>query len=64
MRKIRTRCAPDAAFVRRERVEATGEVEGYCSGAPDLAVEAVSPGDVYAEVEGKVAEWPGPAPGW
>jgi Uma2 family endonuclease len=56
--------APDAAFVRRERVEATGEVEGYCSGAPDLAVEVVSPGDAYAEVEGKVAEWPGPAPGW
>ncbi len=47
----------NAAFVRRERVEATGEVEGYCSGAPDLAVEVVSPGDAYAEVEGKVAEW-------
>jgi Uma2 family endonuclease len=46
--------APDAAFVRRERVEEVGETEGYWPGAPDLAVEVVSPGDAYAEVEGKV----------
>jgi Uma2 family endonuclease len=49
--------APDAAFVRRERVEEVGEVEGYWPGAPDLAVEVVSPGDAYVEVEGKVTEW-------
>lgn len=49
--------APDAAFVRCERVEATSEVEGYWPGAPDLAVEVDSPGDAYAEVEGNVAEW-------
>jgi Uma2 family endonuclease len=49
--------APDAAFVRRERVEEVEETEGYWPGAPDLAVEVVSPGDAYAEVEGKVAEW-------
>ncbi len=35
--------APDAAFVRRERVVAVGEVEGYWPEAPDLAVEVVSP---------------------
>ncbi len=29
--------APDAAFVRRERIEAVGEIEGYWPGAPDLA---------------------------
>jgi hypothetical protein len=28
--------APDVAFVRRELAEATGEVEGYWPGAPDL----------------------------
>jgi|SRR5215207_6567069 len=28
--------APDVAFVRRELGEATGEVEGYWPGAPDL----------------------------
>lgn len=49
--------APDAAFVRRERVEEVGEVEGYWPGAPDLAVEVVSPNDSYAGVEEKVASW-------
>lgn len=49
--------APDAAFVRRERAEAIGDVEGYWPGAPDLAVEVVSPNDTYAEVEEKVADW-------
>ena len=49
--------APDVAFVRRERVEAAGEIEGYWPGAPDLAVEVVSPNDRFAEVEEKVADW-------
>ena len=49
--------APDAAFVRRERVEAVGEVEGYWPEAPDLAVEVVSPNDLFTEVEEKVADW-------
>lgn len=49
--------APDAAFVRSERVEEVGESGGFFPGAPDLAVEVVSPGDTYAEVESKVAEW-------
>ncbi len=49
--------APDAAFVRRERVEAVGDTEGYWPGAPDLAVEVASPNDRFAEVEEKVAGW-------
>ena len=49
--------APDVAFVSRERIEAVGEVEGYWPGAPDLAVEVVSPGDTYTEVEEKVFDW-------
>lgn len=49
--------APDVAFVRRERVEEVGEVEGYWPGAPDLAVEVVSPNDSYAGVEEKVSSW-------
>lgn len=49
--------APDAAFVRRERVEAIGEVEGYWPEAPDLAVEVVSPNDRFSEVEEKVEDW-------
>src|SRR2546427_815931 len=49
--------APDAAFVTRERLQATGVVPGYWPGAPDLAVEVVSPSDLYTDVEEKVAEW-------
>ena len=49
--------APDVAFVRRERLEEVGEVEGYWPGAPDLVVEVISPSDNYSEVEGKVADW-------
>ncbi len=49
--------APDTAFVRQERVEAVGHTEGYWPGAPDLAVEAVSPDDRFSEVEGKVTDW-------
>ena len=38
-------------------MEEVGEAGGYWPGAPDLAVEVVSPNAGYAEVEGKVAEW-------
>lgn len=49
--------APDVAFIRRERVEATGIASGYRQGAPDLAVEVISPNDLYTEVDEKVATW-------
>lgn len=49
--------ASDAAFVRRERIEEVGGVEGYRPGAPDLAGEVASPNDTYAEVEEEVADW-------
>ena len=49
--------APDVAFVRRERVETLGEVSGFFPGAPDLAIEIISPNDRYSEVEEKVADW-------
>ncbi len=50
--------APDVAFVSKERLADLNR-KGYFPGAPDLAVEVVSPNDVYAEVEEKVAEWLG-----
>jgi Uma2 family endonuclease len=49
--------APDAAFVRQERVHAAGRVRGYWPGAPDLAVEVISPGDRPAEVANKIRTW-------
>ena len=49
--------APDAAFIRRERLDEGKSVEGYWPGAPDLAVEVISPDDRYTEVEEKVFDW-------
>jgi Uma2 family endonuclease len=49
--------AAAVAFLRRERVEATGRVRGYWPGPPDLAFEVISPNDLYTEVDEKVAEW-------
>ena len=48
---------PDAAFIQRERVEEVGQTEGFWPGAPDLVAEVVSPGDTYAEVQDKIADW-------
>jgi Uma2 family endonuclease len=48
--------APDAAFVRRERVPPTSK-PGFFDGAPDLAVEVVSPDDRASEVLAKVQDW-------
>ena len=49
--------APDAAFVGRGRLEKVGDVAGFWPGAPDLAVEVVSPGDTHAEVVEKSLAW-------
>ncbi|MGQ0614519.1 MAG: Uma2 family endonuclease [Planctomycetaceae bacterium] len=47
--------APDVAFVRAER--AAAHSAGYLAGAPDLAVEVLSPDDRPDYVSEKVAEW-------
>ncbi|HUR86544.1 MAG TPA: Uma2 family endonuclease [Solirubrobacteraceae bacterium] len=49
--------APDAAFVARERADAVGRPTGYWPGAPDLAIEVVSPHDRHSAVEGKALDW-------
>jgi Uma2 family endonuclease len=49
--------APDLAFIRRERIPPEGIPRGFWPGAPDLAVEVISPGDTYTEVEEKVCDW-------
>jgi Uma2 family endonuclease len=49
--------APDVAFVSRKRLEKVERKEGYWPGAPDLAVEVISPSDTYTEVEEKAIEW-------
>lgn len=47
--------APDAAFVRAERVLPPGD--GFFDGAPDLAVEVVSPRDTRTAVQEKVDDY-------
>jgi len=50
---------PDVSFVSADRL-ATGDLRGpYLVGAPDLAVEIVSPSDGWRQVAAKVAEYLG-----
>jgi Uma2 family endonuclease len=49
--------APDVAFVSKQRFAQVGDVPGYWPGAPDLAIEVLSPGDRFSEVEEKVFDW-------
>ena len=49
--------APDVAFARRERIPEGGVPKGYWLGAPDLAIEIISLGNTYTEVEDKVKAW-------
>ena len=49
--------APDAAFITAERVTDTGDRPGFWPGAPDLAVEVISPRDTYSDVAEKALDW-------
>ncbi|MBI3329217.1 MAG: Uma2 family endonuclease [Nitrospinae bacterium] len=48
---------PDVAFVSAARLPAEGEPEGIWPLAPDLAVEIISPNDLYERVLRKVEEY-------
>lgn len=48
---------PDVSFVSAERIPEDGEPEGIWPIAPDLAVEIISPTDLYEKVNGKVKEY-------
>ncbi|HYM56013.1 MAG TPA: Uma2 family endonuclease [Solirubrobacteraceae bacterium] len=50
--------APDAAFVSQTRVDAVGRTDGFWpDGAPDLAIEVVSPEDSRPYVRSKALHW-------
>ncbi|HEX6186060.1 MAG TPA: Uma2 family endonuclease [Pyrinomonadaceae bacterium] len=51
--------APDLSFVTRERRPEGNARKKFFSGAPDLAVEVISPGDTRSEVKEKVEDWLG-----
>lgn len=48
--------APDVAFVRRDRISGRPPKK-FFPGAPDLAVEVLSPNDTASEVSDKVGAW-------
>jgi Uma2 family endonuclease len=49
--------SPDIAFVAQSRIDQTGIPKKFFPGAPDLAVEVLSPGDKVYEVDEKIADW-------
>ncbi len=49
--------AADVAFIRAERLPPEGLPTGFFEGAPDLAVEILSPTDRYADLLYKVSQW-------
>jgi Uma2 family endonuclease len=48
---------PDVAFVRAERVATLADRSGPFPGAPDLAVEVLSPSNTPGEIHAKVADY-------
>jgi Uma2 family endonuclease len=50
--------APDIAFFAKERLQGMTEIpSGYLEGAPDLAVEVLSPGNTVEEIHEKLVEY-------
>lgn len=50
---------PDVSFVRRDRWDAVSDKGRFFPGAPDLAVEILSPSNRPAEIQGKIADYLG-----
>jgi Uma2 family endonuclease len=48
---------PDVAFVRRDRFDADEAARSFFRGAPDLAVEILSPSNRPAEMHSKIADY-------
>lgn len=48
---------PDVSFVSAERLEGKAPDQTYLEGAPDLAVEIVSPNDKVVDLDEKIAEY-------
>ncbi|MDR7390753.1 MAG: Uma2 family endonuclease [Armatimonadota bacterium] len=49
--------APDVAYVSEARLPGGALPEGFLQGAPDLAVEVLSPSDDPVDVQQKVRDW-------
>jgi Uma2 family endonuclease len=49
--------APDISFVSKKRIPSPPPQDAFWPGAPDLAVEVLSPGDRTGEVDEKIESW-------
>lgn len=49
--------AADVAFVGNAKLKQHGVPKKYFPTSPDIAVEVISPSDIYLEVDEKVEEW-------
>jgi len=49
--------APDVAFVTAERAAKQEKETGFFDGAPDLAIEVISPSETMDDIEGKLFDY-------
>ena len=49
--------APDVSFIRQERVSPPGQGRSFVQGAPDLAIEVLSPSNRSGQMAEKVADY-------
>ena len=49
--------APDVSFIRQERVSPPGQRRSFVQGAPDLAIEVLSPSNRSGQMAEKVADY-------
>lgn len=52
-----TTCGADIAFVSKEKMAAIGLTDKFFPGAPDLAVEVISPSETKADILGNVEDY-------
>jgi len=56
--KSGNRRSPDVSFVARDRLKGLKRLpKGYFRGAPDLAVEVISPSNTFEEIHNKLVEY-------
>jgi Uma2 family endonuclease len=50
--------SPDISFVSRDKLQGLAELpDGFLDGAPDLAIEVLSPNNTIAEIDQKIVEY-------
>lgn len=50
--------SPDVSFVAKERLQGLKRLpKGFFQGAPDLAIEVISPNNTYDEIHAKIVEY-------